>query len=163
MTSYDDSIIRARKHGYDKTLYVIQHMLHEISASKNNDEIYIIIEKMFKTLNNEPLILMYEPDFRDVVLKKMVDIEDKIMNRLKMFNNAKYGEAISLMRLSISVNIVNYNMREKIYGHLAQISSIMSEYERWAKKDSLMNEFYTLRKILDTIKDDPEYVICYAN
>lgn len=154
----ENSIDRARKHGYDDTLYICRYLLEQLENANYEDERCEIAEKLFQTLNKNNTILIYEPRFRNSVLNKIDDLTNHIDSRVKEYNNTKYNEALLMMKLSMRKNVRNSKMRHKIYKHLTEINNILSDYKTWSMGDSIKNEMNQLRNTIYQLKNHPSYV-----
>ena len=88
----ENSIDRARKNGYDDTLYICSYLLGQINNAEYEDQRTEIAEKMFKILNKNPNILIYEPRIRNSVLNKIDYLTNHINNQTQEYNNKKYIE-----------------------------------------------------------------------
>jgi hypothetical protein len=155
----EDGLTRARLYGYDDTAFVARFLLNQCNNAEYEDKRADIAEQLFHILNKNPNILIYEPKFRTVVQTKVIEFEEHLNNRVESFNKANYTDAIKMMKLSMRVNIRNSNMREAIYKHIAEISSILKEYDVWSKGDTFRLELNKMNHTLDTIKDHPDYVL----
>jgi hypothetical protein len=154
----DNGITRARHHGYDDTIFVTRYILDQIENCKYEDEKVQLAEKMFEILNKNPNILIYEPKFRNAVLSKIQEVENHLNNRVTKYQAAKYQDAIKLMKLSMRAHVRNSTMRDNIYKHLDNVSSILKEYEGWAVGTALKAQVLELNNTLKTIKTHPSYV-----
>jgi hypothetical protein len=154
----ENSIDRARKNGYDDTLYICSYLLEQLNNAEYEDQRTEIAEKMFQILNKNPNILIYEPRFRNSVLNKIDDLTKHINNRTEEFNKTKYKEALLMMKLSMRKNIRNSQMRLKIYNHLSEIKKILSEYDTWMIGSSIKNQMNQLKNTIDLLKNHPSYV-----
>jgi hypothetical protein len=154
-----DGLTRARKNGYDDTLYVMKYLLSESDSTKKSEEKVQLAEKMFGILIKNPNILIYEPKFRLAVVNKMKEFDELIKTRVDNFHKAEYDKAIKMMKLSMMSHVRNTNMLDKIYTHLNAVSDILNDYKGWAKNTTLRLSFDTLTTILETIKKHPNYVV----
>lgn len=154
----ESSIDRARKNGYDDTLYICSYLLDQLNNAEYEDQRTEIAEKMFQILNKNPNILIYEPRFRNSVLNKINDLTNHINNRVKEYNNTKYNEALLMMKLSMRKNVRNSQMRHKIYKHLSEINSILADYNSWMIGTSIKNQMNQLKNTIDELKNHPSYV-----
>lgn len=146
------------RHIYNETAYLVKYLLQQCDATVDPEERAIIVEKIFEVLNKNPMILIYEPEFRNVVIDKMTECEEIIKRRIDRFNNAEYDRAMNRMKLSMRININNTKMLRKIYTHINDINSILGEYHTWMNASKLKKSFNTLRSTLAVIKTYPEYV-----
>ena len=154
----DAGITRARKHGYDSTVHIVQYLLNELENAQYEDERAEIATKMFKVINNSPNLLIYEPNFRNIIINKMQELDKHIDSRIQKFQKSKYEEALQILKLSVSVNIRNSKTRQVIAKKLEEINTALKEYETWAPGAEMKNEFTILRNTLKTIKQHPAYV-----
>jgi hypothetical protein len=157
----DVGIIRARRHGYDNTVYIIQYLLTELESAQFEDERAEIATKMFRFINKNPNLLIYEPKFRNVIINKMQELDKHIDARIQKYQKSKYEEALQVLKLSVSVNIRNSKTRQTIAKKLEEINTALEEYETWAPGTEMKNEFLYLRNTLRTIKEHPDYVDNY--
>jgi hypothetical protein len=147
----DIGITRARENGYDNAVYVIRYLLDEFDSAKYEDQRTEIALKMFKYLNANPSILIYEPQFCESVLAKIDDINNVITTKEEMFKKADYSKAIKMMKMSMLMNVRNSQMRTDIYKHLNEISSILDSYSNWSQRTELRSEMNTLINNYQTI------------
>jgi hypothetical protein len=147
----DIGITRARENGYDNAVYVIRYLLDEFDSAKYEDQRSEIALKMFKYLNANPSILIYEPQFCESVLAKIDDINTVITTKEEMFKKADYSKAIKMMKMSMLINVRNSQMRTDIYKHLNEISSILDSYSNWSHRTELRSEMNTLINNYQTI------------
>lgn len=154
----DVGIIRARRHGYDNTVHIVQYLLAELENAQFEDERAEIATKMFKVINKNPNLLIYEPKFRNVIVSKMQELDKHIDARIQKYQKSKYEEALQVLKLSLSVNIRNSKTRQTIAKKIEEINVALKEYETWAPGAEMKNEFTILRNTLRTIKLHPEYV-----
>jgi hypothetical protein len=140
----DPGIIRARDMGYENSLFVVRYLLNEFDTAKFEDERSEIATKMFKFLNDNPAILIHEPNFRDTVLKKIDDITLLIDTKNTLYKKAQYSNAIKMMKMSMLGNVRNSKMRTDIYKHLNEISYILDDYSVWSNRIELRNEMNML-------------------
>lgn len=148
----DIGITRAREMGYDNALFVMRYLLDEFDNTKLEDDRTEIATKMFKFLNANPSILLYEPTLRDVVMKKIKNINQLILTKDEKYNKAEYSKAIKMMKLSMLINVNNTKMRTDIYNHLNEISYILNDYSNWSHHNILKNEMAILSEKLQIIK-----------
>jgi hypothetical protein len=147
----DNSIIRARKQGYDNALYVIRYLLDQIQESKFEDERAKIAIKMFKYINNNPNVLIYEPNFCNMVMTKINEFNSQITKKTEMFNKADYDKAIKMMKVSMRVNVHNSHTRSAIYKHLDEINSLLNDYNSVSYYEQLQKEMNKVTKTINTI------------
>ena len=156
-TTVDTSIMRARRHGYDNTVHIVQYLLTELDRAQYEDERAEIATKMFQVINKNPNILIYEPKFRNIIVDKMQELDKHIDARIQKFQKSKYEEALQVLKLSVSVNIRNSKTRQTIAKKIEEINSALKDYEMWAPGTQMKNEFSILRDTLRTIKYHPDY------
>jgi hypothetical protein len=157
-TQSDYELSHPEEKKYMYTVNIIRYLINECNNAEFEDQRIQTIEKILDHLNKNPSILIYEPKFRTSVINKMKEIETHINNRMCDFNNAKYNEILSAIRVSIRANVRNSVMRSALYTHFNGIKSILTEYESWSKGESLLAHINTFYGILDTIKKYPFYV-----
>ena len=157
-TTVDTSIMRARRHGYDNTVHIVQYLLTELDRAQYEDERAEIATKMFQVINKNPNILIYEPKFRNIIVDKMQELDKHIDARIQKFQKSKYEEALQVLKFSISVNIRNSKTRQTIAKKIEEIDNALKEYETWAPGTLMKNEFSILRDTLRTIKNHPDYI-----
>jgi hypothetical protein len=156
----EDSLTRARRHGYDETVFVSRYLINQCEIAEFEDQRVEIAEKLFNVLNNSPTVLIYEPKLRNAVQAKLKEFEQYVDKRCESFKKAQYREAIDMMKLSMRVNIRNSKMRESINKHLADISTILNGYDHWARGHSFKLQLKKMNNVLQTIKEHPDYVLC---
>ena len=154
----ENSIDRARKNGYDDTLYICSYLLGQINNAEYEDQRTEIAEKMIKILNKNPNILIYEPRIRNSVLNKIDDLTNHINNRTQEYNNMKYNESLLMMKFSMRKNLRNSQMRHKIYNHLNEINNILSDYKTWMIGNNIKKHMNQLKDTIDQLKNHPSYV-----
>ena len=150
-TPVDNGIIRARQQGYDNALYVIRYLLDQIQDSKFEDERTEIAIKMFKFINKNPNVLIYEPKFCNTVASKINEFSNQIATKTTMFNKADYDKAIKMMKVSMRVNVHNSDARSTIYKHLDAINTILNDYSSMSYYDQLKTEMNKVSKIIQKI------------
>lgn len=158
LQNIDTGIMRARRHGYDNTVHIVQYLLNELNTAQFEDERAEIATKMFQVINKSPNLLIYEPKFRSVIINKMQELDKHIDARMHKFQKSKYNEAMDLLKLSVSVNIRNSKTRQTIAKKIEEINTALKEYETWAPGAEMKNQFSILRDTLRTIKQHPDYV-----
>jgi hypothetical protein len=157
--SIDEGMIRAFKTGYDSTIHIIRFLLEEMDNAKFEDQRCEIAEKMFTLLNKNPNILIYEPKFRDVVVNKLIEVQEHINKRSEKCQIQKQQELIRMMALSARIDVRNSDMRQKIYKHLSKINNILKDYKVWTYGTSLKKQINNLNNTLELIKNNPSYVV----
>jgi hypothetical protein len=157
-TNIDTGIMRARRYGYDNTVYVIRYLLDEMNNAQYEDERAEIATKMFQVINKTPNLLIYEPKFRNIIIDKMIELDKHIDARIEKYNKSKYEDAIKMLNLSVSVNIRNSHTRNLINAKIQEIEAALKDYEAWVPGTKMKNEFTTLRNTLSSIKKHPHYV-----
>lgn len=150
----DNDIIRAQQHGYDSALYVIRYLLDQIQDSKFEDERTGIAIKMFKFINKNPHVLIYEPKFCNTVASKITEFSNQIAKKTKMFNMADYDKAIKIMKVSIRVNVHNSDTRSTIYKHLDAINSILNDYSSLSYYVQLKTEMDQVSRTIQKINTE---------
>jgi hypothetical protein len=150
-TTIDNSIIRAHQQGYDNTLYVIRYLLDQCNDAKFEDERIEIATKMFKFINKNPNILIYEPTFCTIVNQKINEFTNQITKNTESYNKAEYNKAIKMMKFSIHSNIHNSYTRSNIYKHLDEINSILYNYNSLSYYNELLIE---MNKVRNTIQQN---------
>lgn len=157
-TRVNSSIMsRARKYGYEDTLHIMQYLLKECAKAPNGEERTQIIEKIFVVLNNNPLILVFEPEFRVSVINKMKELEQYIKNQNQTLSKARFNEAIVMMKKSIYLNISNSVLRIKAINYLNKVVNTLDEYAVWNSRESLSNQLKMLHIKMNEIKTHPCY------
>lgn len=152
------AIYPAPKNGYDNAIYIIRYLLDELENAEFEDERTEIAIKMFKFINSNPNILKFEPRFRDVVLKKINEINENIVKKNEMYNKAEYNKTIKMMKFSMLMNIRNNKMRTDIYKHLNEISSILNKYSNWSERNQLKSEMNKVSLTLQNIISSTQLV-----
>ena len=155
----DVSILRARRHGYDNTIYIVKYLLDEVDRTRSVEDRTELAIKMFAAVNANPSILIYEATFRECITQKMLELEQYINQRLQNMKESKYIEALMIFRQSVGDHIHHSQMRGQIDNHLRSIARSLGEYAGWADAEKLRTEFAFLRATLDRIKGHPDYVI----
>ena len=150
-------ITRARKYGYEDTIHIVQYLLKECSKAHSEDERTEIIEKIFSVLNKNPLILVFEPEFRASVINKMNELENHINVQNEALNKARFDEVILMMKKAIYLNVTNSVMRVKAINHLNKVVNTLDEYAVWNNRSRLSNQFNMLNTKLNEIKAHPCY------
>jgi hypothetical protein len=150
-TNTTNNIIRAREKGYDNAVYVINYLLDECNNADFEDERTEIAMKMFQYINANPTILSYEPVLCKAVMKKITGLIEHINQKTEMYKKAEYNKAIQMMKLSMRLNVRNSKMRDNIYKHLDDISSILADYSHWSKRSQLKTEMNKVARIIHTI------------
>ncbi len=151
IASNDIGIDRARDLGYDNAVYVIRYLLNEFDVAQFEDERTELATKMFKFLNENPAILIHEPNFRDSVIQKIDDISHLIATKDSLYKKAEYHKAINMMKASMLLHIRNSKMRTDIYKHLNEISSILDKYTVWSQRTQLLNEMNILSQNIKSL------------
>jgi len=154
----DESLNRARTNCYEASFYIIQHLLKECDKAQFEDQRVAITEKIFNHLIENPTILIHDYEFRNSVINKIVQLEAHIATRIENLNKAEYDEAINIMKLSLRLTVINSSMRASIYSNLRNITQTLNMYQEWAKGEGLKTCFTRLRTVLNTIKDDSNYI-----
>jgi hypothetical protein len=155
----DVSILRARRHGYDDTIYVVKYLLDETDRTRSVEERTELAIKMFAAINANPSILIYEPTFRECVIQKMKSLEDELDNRMNTFKGSKYIEALTIFRQSVGDHISHSQIRSEIDNHLRNIARSLGNYAGWAAAEKLRTEFAFIRATMERIQGHPDYVI----
>jgi hypothetical protein len=155
----DVSILRARRHGYDDTIYVVKYLLDEADKTRSVEDRTELAIKMFAAVNANPSILIYEPSFRECVTQKMLELEQYVNQRQQNMKQSKYIEALMIFRQSVGEHIHHSKMRGQIDNNLREIARSLGEYAGWADAEKLRTEFAFTRATLERIKSHPDYTI----
>jgi hypothetical protein len=155
--SANSIISRARKYGYEDTIHIVQYLLKECSKARSEDERTEIVEKIFSVLNKNPMILVFEPEFRESVINKMNELEKHINNQHQALTKARFDEAILMMKKAIYLNVSNSVIRVKAIIHLNKVVNALDEYAVWNNRSRLTNQFTMLNSKLNEIKAHPCY------
>lgn len=154
----DEGMLRAAKYGYDSTIHIIRFLINEMDNAKFEDQRCEIAEKIFDTLDKNPTILIYEPNFRNAVVNKLNEVQELIKKRSDTFEIGKQQYIIRLMSVSVRTNIRNSAMRQKIYKHLIKINNILKDYKDWTYGKNLNSKISNLNNTLNSIKNNPNYI-----
>jgi hypothetical protein len=68
-----------------------------------------------------------------------------------------------MLMLSMRKNVRNSTIREKIYKHIADINTILTDYDDWVVGKSLKKQISKLNNTLEIIKNHPQYVQSHLN
>ncbi len=145
-----DNITRAREKGYDNAVYVLRYLLDECNNAEFEDDRTEITMKIFKYINSNPTILSYEPALCSTITKKINELNENISKKIEMYKKAEYNKAIQMMKLSMRLIIRNSEMREDIYKHLDDISTILADYSHWSKRSQLKSEMNKVARIIQS-------------
>lgn len=156
--SDNNGLVRARRHGYDSTIYVTRYLLDQCNNALSTDEKISVAQKLFENLNNNPTILVYEPKFRNAIVSKIKEFEEYLKDGGNKYNKIKYQDTIKILKLSMRLNICDSSKREMIYKHFDEVNSLLSSYESWMKNTPLNDQMNKLNSTLDAIKRHPCYV-----
>jgi hypothetical protein len=161
-TTYEEtdvSILRARRHGYDNTVYVVKYLFDELDRIHDEEERMTCTIKIFAAVNANPSMLIYEPGFRNSVVAKMTELENYLEQRANNLKRSKYIEALQIFRQSVGEHIYSAKTRSEIYTHIREIAKTLTEYTTLSDADKLRTEFAFLRATLNRIRGHPDYVI----
>ena len=87
-------------------------------------------------------------------MKKITDLNEHISQKTKMYKKAEYNKAIQMMKLSMRLNVRNSKMRENIYKHLDDISTILADYSHWSKRSQLKSEMNRVAHMIRAVSSD---------
>jgi hypothetical protein len=156
---HPDSLINnARQNGYDDSYFVIRYLLNECENAQFEDQRTDIAEKLFNYLIANPTILIYQPMFRISVISKMKQLEKHINDRVQVFQKNSYFDAVNMMKLSLRCNVRHSLMCSQLCENLDSITSTLKKYQKWADGKGLKKSFNKMYNLLDTIKNNPNYV-----
>ncbi len=155
--THQNMLKRARKFGYENSVHIIKYLLNECKNTNFEDGRSAVAEQLFRLINENPNILIYEPEFRDVVVKKMNEFQKHIEIQNKAFDCARFDEVISMMRKAIFLNVRHSQHRVDALCNLNKVAVTLNAYSKWNKRTSLLREFNTLKEKLDDIKNHPCY------
>lgn len=162
-TSYDDGLSQARLNGYDETIFITKYLLNQCEKSNFEDEKTKIAEQLFEVINKNPNILIFEPKFRIIVQEKANQFEKHLTSRTDSYKKIEYQKALKMLMLSMRKNVRNSIIREKIYRHIADINTILTDYDDWVVGKSLKAQISKLNNTLESIKNHPQYVSSHLN
>jgi hypothetical protein len=146
------------KPNYDDSVAVLKYLLVKCDNCTYEDERIDVVKQIFQHLVSKPDILIYEPGFRSAVADKIREIQTYIYRRNVLYKKANYDTALDLMKASMGLNIKNSKVRENINREIANIRRHLRSYELWANTE-LQETLRAVKKVLDEIKQHPEYVL----
>jgi hypothetical protein len=106
----------------------------------------LTVQKIFEIIIENPIILIHESKLRVILVEKIDELYKIIDKNVKMFNDAKYFELISIMKYTMRTRIKNDKMRSVIYDHLDKIGYILAKYQELIRHR-------TFKKILNDMKN----------
>jgi hypothetical protein len=148
---------RARQFGYDNSVHIIKYLLNECKNTNFEDGKTAVAEKLFLFINQNPNILIYESEFREVVINKMNEFEKYIDIQNRAYDCARFDEVIPMMKKAIFLNVRHSQLRDEALLNLNKVAVTLNSYSKWNKRTSLLREFNTLKAKLDEIKNHPCY------
>ena len=157
--SIDKGMILAAKRGYDSTIHIVRFLLDEIHSAKFENQRYDILGKMIEILNKNPSILIFLPNFRNVLISKISEAEEHIRLRFAGLQSEMEHATIQMIILTTEINLRNPIIRQKISEDLCKFNKALKEYEELESLSSeLTVKINNLKMTLETIKNDPSYV-----
>ncbi len=155
--THSSMLKRARQFGYENSVHIIKYLLNECKNSNFEDGRTAVAEKLFRFINENPNILIYEPEFRDVVVKKMNEFQKHIEIQNRAFNSARFDEVIPMMKKAIFLNVRHSQLSTEALCNLNKVAVTLNAYTKWNKRTSLLREFSILKETLDELKNHPCY------
>lgn len=155
--THPNMLKRARQFGYDNSVHIIKYLLNECKNANFEDGRTAVAEKLFRFINENPSILIYEPEFRSVVIDKMNEFEKHIEIQNRAFKSARFDEVIPMMKKAIFLNVRHSQLSAEALCNLNKVAVTLNAYTKWNKRTSLLREFNTLKDTLDEIKNHPCY------
>ncbi len=155
--THSNMLKRARHFGYENSVHIIKYLLNECKNANFEDGRTEVAEKLFRFINDNPNILIYEPEFRSVVIDKMNEFEKHIQIQNRAFNSARFDEVIPMMKKAIFLNVRHSELRTEALLNLNKVAVTLNAYTKWNKRTSLIREFEDLKRKLDEIKAHPCY------
>ena len=148
---------RARQFGYDNSVHIIKYLLNECKNANFENHKTTVAEKLFRFINQNPNILIYEPEFRSIVIDKMNDFEKHIQIQNRAYDCARFDEVIPMMKKAIFLNVCNSELSSEALLNLNKVAVTLNAYSKWNKRTLLLREFEDLKKTLNEIKAHPCY------
>lgn len=155
--SIDKGMILAAKRGYDSTTHILHFLLDEIHSAKFENQRYDILGKMIDILNKNPSILIFRPDFRNVLISKISEVEEHFRLRFAGLQSEMEHATIQMIILTTEINLHNPSIRQKISEDLSKFNKAFKEYEE-LESNELTVKINNLKMTLEIIKNDPSYV-----
>ncbi len=155
--THPNMLKRARQFGYENSVHIIKYLLNECKNANFEDGRTAVAEKLFRFINENPSILIYEPEFRSVVIDKMNEFQKHIEIQNRAFNSARFDEVIPMMKKAIFLNVRHSQLSAEALLNLNKVAVTLNAYPKWNKRTSLLKEFSILKENLDEIKNHPCY------
>ncbi len=155
--THPNMLKRARQFGYENSVHIIKYLLNECKNANFEDGKTAVAEKLFRFINENPSILIYEPEFRSVVIDKMNEFQKHIEIQNRAFNSARFDEVIPMMKKAIFLNVRHSQLSSEALLNLNKVAVTLNAYTKWNKRTSLIREFSILKENLDEIKNHPCY------
>lgn len=145
-------------HEYQGSILYIRHLLQSIESATVTEQKKKYLNKLLKHLICDPSILIYEPQFRQVVEGKLEDIEKQLRYHHLSFRSTQLLKRMKKMRQSILNNVSHSGIRMEMMQKMNEVTGLMITYQHWAKSDNLCDLVQTLRTLLQQLKLHPGYV-----
>ena len=145
-------------HEYQGSILYIRHLLESIESASVTEQKKKHLTKLLKHLICDPTILIYEPQFRQVVEGKLEDIEKQLRYHHLSFRSTQLLKRMKKMRQSILDNVSHSGIRTEMVQKMNEVTGLMITYQHWAKSDNLCDLVQTLRTLLQQLRLHPGYV-----
>jgi hypothetical protein len=155
--THPNMLKRARQFGYENSVHILKYLLNECKNANFEDGKTAVAEKLFRFINENYSILIYEPEFREVVINKMNEFEKYIKIHNRAFNSARFDDVLLMMKKSVVLNIRHSELRDEALCNLNKVAVTLNAYSKWNKRTSLIREFEDLKVTLNEIKAHPCY------
>jgi hypothetical protein len=151
-------ITNAFKYNYYGTIRLISNLLSKYELDKTIENKTNITEKMFEHLLANPNILIYQPEFRSLIINKINEIEHIINTHKMAFKIAKYDEAFNIVKQSVNAHIQHSSIITSINSKLDQIVDMINSYDKFISRKNLLSTINSMKLLLDDIKNSPNYI-----
>ena len=143
---------------YIGTVSMLRHYLQLVNSTHDEEEKINICCTIYETLVKDPTILIYEPEFRKVVLSKMDDMEKLITLRRLNVTKTPFKAHTEELRNIIHSRIRVKKTRDAMLKNLTELNTMFNDYTSWSRLDKFRITMSSLRKTIDNLKAYPEYV-----
>ena len=111
--THPNMLKRARQFGYENSVHIVKYLLNECKNANFEDGRTAVAEKLFQFINVNPSILIYEPEFREVVINKMNEFEKYIKIHNKAYNCARFDDVLLMMKKAVVLNVRHSQLRDE--------------------------------------------------
>lgn len=143
---------------YIGTISMLRYYIELNDSTNDEDEKMNICTILYETLVRDPTILIYEPEFRKVVLSKMDDMDKVITLRRLNLVKSPFKKYTNELNNIITNHIRSSKVRNIMLNRLNELNSIFIDYTSWARLNKFRITMNSLRKTIDDLKSYPDYV-----